>query len=75
MIRKSDIVRDAVKCGDYKKGLRIAKDFKINITDDQRKKMARAYECIVHPEFYTQINVDIDKTIEEGKNVLISIYG
>lgn len=75
MIKKSDIVREAVRCGDYKKGLKIAKDFRINISEEQRRAMTRAYECMVHPEFYRQINTDIEKAIEDGKKVLISIYG
>ena len=50
MIKKSDIVRDAVREQDWKKALQIAKDFRIGVTQEQRSKMARAYECIVHPD-------------------------
>jgi hypothetical protein len=50
MIKKTDIVREAVREGDFKKALRIAKGFRINITVADRDKMSRAYECIVHPE-------------------------
>ena len=32
--------------------------------------MARAYECIVHPDFYRQIGVDISEAIEQGKAVV-----
>lgn len=32
--------------------------------------MARAYECIVHPDFYRQIGVDISKEIEQGKAIV-----
>lgn len=70
MIKKSEIVRAAVREQDWKKALQIAKDFHIGVTQEQRSKMARAYECIVHPEFYRQIGVDIQETIEQGKAVV-----
>lgn len=70
MIRKSDIVREAVRKQDWKKALQIAKDFRIGVTPEQRSKMARAYECIVHPDFYRQIGVDIPDAIEQGKTVV-----
>ena len=70
MIRKSDIVREAVRSQDWKKALRIAKDFQIGISKEQREKMSRAYECIVHPDFYRQIGTDIQGAIEEGKKVV-----
>lgn len=70
MIKKSDIVREAVQKEDWKKALQIAKDFRIGVTQEQRSEMARAYECIVHPDFYRQIGVDITEVIEQGKAVV-----
>lgn len=70
MIKKSDIVREAVQEKDWKKALQIAKDFQIGVTQEQRSKMARAYECIVHPDFYQQIGVDIPEAIEQGKAIV-----
>lgn len=70
MIKKSDIVRKAVQEQDWKKALQIAKDFHIGVTQGQRSKMARAYECIVHPDFYRQIGIDISEAIEQGKSVV-----
>ena len=70
MIKKSDIVREAVQEKDWKKALQIAKDFQIGVTQEQRSKMARAYECIVHPDFYRQIGVDIPEAIEQGKAIV-----
>ena len=74
-IKKSDVVREAVKSEDWKKALKIAKDFRLNITNEQRAKMSRAYECIVHPEFYMQIGIDVDSVIESGVEVINSLYG
>lgn len=70
MIKKSDIVREAVQKQDWKKALQIAKDFRIGVTQEQRSKMTRAYECIVHPDFYQQIGVDILEAIEQGKAIV-----
>ena len=75
MIKKSDIVREAVKQGEWKKALRIAKDFRINVTKEQREKMSRAYECMVHPEFYQQLGTDIAGAIAKGKEVVMCLYG
>ena len=69
MVKKSDIVKEAVREQDWKKALQIAKDFRIGISQEQRNKMARAYECIVHPDFYKQIGIDIADAIEQGKAV------
>ena len=70
MIRKSDTVREAVREQNWKKALQTAKDFHIGVTQEQRNKMARAYECIVHPDFYQQIGVDIPEAIEQGKAIV-----
>lgn len=70
MIKKSDIVREAIREQDWKKALQIAKDFRIGVTQEHRSKMARAYECIVHPDFYRQIGIDILEAIEQGKAIV-----
>ena len=75
LVRKTDIVREAVKAGEWKKALRIAKDFRININSEQRKIMSRAYECMVHERFYRKIGTDIDNAIKEGKEVVELLYG
>ncbi len=75
LVKQSDIVREAVKAGEWKKALRIAKDFRINVSQEQRSTMARAYECMVHPEFYRQIGTDIAGAIAKGKEVVSCLYG
>lgn len=75
MTKKTDIVKEAVKSGDFKKALRIAKNFRINVTKDQRELMTRAYECIVHPEFYRQIGYDVMETINSGERTVTLLYG
>ncbi|MFR9150099.1 MAG: hypothetical protein ACLVLD_11830 [Hungatella sp.] len=75
LVKQTDIVREAVKAGEWKKALRIAKDFRLNVTQEQRSTMARAYECMVHPEFYRQIGTDIAGAIAKGKEVVNCLYG
>ena len=75
MKKKTEIVKEAIKAGDFKKALKLAKDFRINVTKEQREAMARAYECIVHPEFYRQIGIDIAKSVESAKKTLVLLYG
>lgn len=75
MKHKSEQVKELVAAGDYKKALSIAKSFKIGFTKEQQSTMTRAYECIVHPDFYKQIGTDIDKAIEAGVELIKQVYG
>lgn len=75
MTKKTEIVKEAIKAGDFKKALRIAKDFRINVTKEQRERMTRAYECIVHPEFYRQIGFDVMETVNLGERTVALLYG
>ena len=75
LIKQTDIVREAVKQGDFKKALRIAKDFRLGITKEQREWMSRAYECMIHPDFYKQIGTDIPGVIARGMEVVEALYG
>ena len=74
LVKQSDIVREAVKAGEWKKALRIAKDFRINVTKAQRDAMARAYECMVHPEFYNRHRHTRSDSEGEGSSKL-SLWG
>lgn len=74
MERKSDMVRRLVAAGEYKKALSIAKDFRLGISKEQRSLMARAYECLVHPSFYTSIGIDLSQAIQEGISVVTELY-
>lgn len=65
-MKKTEQVKDLIKQGDFIKALRIAKTFRINVTQRQRDAMTRAYECIVSPRFYKSIGTDIDNAISVG---------
>lgn len=74
-IKKTDIVKKLVADGDMKKALSIVKGFRLGITKAQHNAMTKAYECMVHPEFYTSIGTDIPTAIQEGITVLTELYG
>ena len=73
--KKSRMVREAVARQDFKKALSIAKDFHIGISSEQRRKMALAYECMVHPDFYRSIGRDIEQAKAEGIKEVVKLYG
>lgn len=75
MVRKSDTVRSLVAQKQYKQALRIAKDFRLGITEVQSLRMKRAYECMVHERFYLSLGEDIETRIAEGIETIVSIYG
>ena len=73
--KKSDLVRERVKQGDLKGALRIAKDFRFGITEEQHQMMRSADECMLYPAFYKQIGKNISFEIEQGTKVLQALYG
>ena len=75
-IKKTDIVRGLVAAGDYKAALRIAKDFRIGITKEQRSDMIRGFECMTDGKrFYQSIGCDTAKIAQKGIETVISLYG
>lgn len=75
MERKSDMVRRLVSEGNYRKALSIVKGFRLGITKEQHDSMILAYECMVHPGFYTSLGINLPQAIEKGVSVLTNLYG
>ncbi|MDE7193787.1 MAG: hypothetical protein K2O14_07425 [Oscillospiraceae bacterium] len=75
METKSDKVRALVASGEYKKALAIVKGFRIGITKKQQDMMTRAYECMVHPEFYKSLGTDVGEAVNIGIAELQALYG
>lgn len=73
MMTKTSQVHELVNKGDYKKALRLAKDFRISVTREQAESMQLAYEAMIYPEFYRQIGKDVDRLKAEGIKVLKEI--
>lgn len=74
-LRPTDKVRASIAMGDWKGALKIAKDFRINVTAKQREEMTRAYECLVHENFYRQLGTDIAGAVARGIEVVNALYG
>ena len=75
MKKKSEMVKELVAAGDYKKALSIAKGFKLGFTKEEQSTMTRAYECMVHPGFYRQLGIDEEKEIADGIEIVKRVYG
>lgn len=75
MERKTDIVRRLVAAGKYKEALRIAKDFRLGITEEDSDAMKRGYECLVYPQFYQSIGINPAETAEKGREALQRLFG
>ena len=75
MVKKTQMVKDLVRQRQYKEALRIAKGFRLGITREQSDTMVRAYECMVHPEFYRSIGKNIQECIDGGVSVLCQVFG
>ena len=72
---KAQEVRKQIAANNYKAALYGAKDFRIGVTMEQRSTMRRAYECMVHPDFYRGIGKDIEECIKAGIVVLQEVMG
>lgn len=75
MVKKTEKVRELVRQGRYKEALRIVKGFRLGITREQIESMTRAYECMVHPDFYRSIGKNTQECIDGGVAVLCQIFG
>jgi len=63
MKSKTTQVKELIGSGDHKSALRIASTFKIGVSSAESKVLKRGYECLVHPEFYKQLNIDCQSAI------------
>ena len=50
--------------GDVKGFLRIAKGFRNFLTKEEKAQLARGFECVTNPGFYTQLGKDPNVEIE-----------
>ena len=75
LVKKTDIVREAVAAGQWKKALSIAKGFRMGITKEQHSDMTRAHECLVDPRFYRSLGLDTDMIVAKGVETVQQLYG
>lgn len=69
METKTGKAEELLVSGKYKECLGIMKGFNIGLNKSERDIIKRGYECFVWPDFYRQINVDIEKAKKEGIGV------
>lgn len=72
-MEKSERVRKFMAEGDWKSALGLAKGFKLGITKSQHSDIARAYECIVFPQFYKSIGKNLEECINKGIETLKNV--
>lgn len=74
---KVERVKELVKEGKLDKALSIVKNFKreIGITKEELKQLKLSYECLTYPNFYKQLDKDIDLEIMRGYEILERVYG
>lgn len=66
MYTKSQQVRDLFAAGDHIGALRIAKDFKLGLSPEDRKTLKRGFECNHNPEFYRSLGRDPKKELADA---------
>ena len=70
MERPTERVRAALRSGDLKSALALAKGFKLGLTREERAQLGRGWECLVRPDFYEQLGRDPQSEIERARIVL-----
>jgi hypothetical protein len=70
---KKEILIGLIKKSEFKKALRIAKDFIIEFTKDEQRTLQIAYECLTGNErTYKMLNIDTEVITLEAKNLLMN---
>ena len=71
MKKKTEITIEYFEQENYKAALRIASEFRLGVTEEERKQMKLGYECMVHEQFYKQIGKDVEEEICTAINVFV----
>lgn len=66
METKTGKAEELMKMQKYKECLSIMKGFNIGLSKEEKNSIKRGYECFVWPDFYRQINIDVEKAKSEG---------
>jgi hypothetical protein len=75
MQSKTDKLLQMLRSGDDRGALRLAKTFRLGLTDDQRAAIKRAHECYENGHFYAQLGRDPGALRARGLEVLREVYG
>ncbi|PFP29384.1 hypothetical protein COJ96_10800 [Bacillus sp. AFS073361] len=75
MKKKTEIAIEKYEAGHIKEALRLASEFRLGITEEERKQMKLGYECMVHDDFYKQMGKHPMAEISKAVHVfLFKIY-
>lgn len=61
--------------GKIQSALNIAKNFKLNVTKEERDIMGTGYECFAHPTTYAQMGYDLEAAKTQAIDVLKRVLG
>ena len=64
--KKSDVVRRLVRERDYRSALRIAKEFRLGISKEDRDAMRLAYECMVSVDVLVRLYGRRREEVKQG---------
>lgn len=64
MLSKTHQAIEAFNRLDFKEALRISSGFRIGMSKEERATLKTGYECIVHRDFYQQLQKDTEACVE-----------
>lgn len=71
LVTKRQDVINAVKAGDYKKALSIAKTFTIDFDKDEQRIIQIAYETLCgRDSMYKMLKIDTNQMVEDAKKLV-----
>ena len=74
-INKTETARLMYESGDIVSALRICRNFRIGVPEENRREMQIAYECMTGKEsFYRSLGIDTELMIEQGKEVVRNLF-
>ncbi|MEH7114548.1 hypothetical protein V7124_19610 [Neobacillus niacini] len=69
MKKKTEIACEYWERLNIKAALRLASEFRIGLTEEERKQIKLGYECYVHGDFYKQLGKNPRKEIEKAMDI------
>ena len=73
--KKTDKAKALLKSGRFKESLAIIKTFRLGFSKEERRSIQIAYESLSgHEPFYRSLGIDVDKVIEETRQLLAGKY-
>ena len=72
---KVDKVKSLLAAGAFQKALTIVKTFRLGFSREEKRSRGGGYESLSgHEQFYRSLGIDVDKVIEETRQLLADKY-